>query len=150
MFAGRFGLFIFICFSHFSPPLVCVLVYFFVYFFSLFVSLPPPLFPSSSRFPGRDSLPAAVGGEDEQQAMQLLLPMPFSVKMRELMLWATNTVLPVMARARGGAGGVAKAGGEAGTPGELGWAGLGWEMGRMLYFWSMMAMAVVFSGCLVH
>ena len=74
---------------------------------------------------GRDSIPpGADGGADEQQAM-LLQPMPFSVKMRELMVWATNTVIPVMGRVRGsgGADGVPKAGAE-GTPGELGWAGL--------------------------
>ncbi|CAN0089684.1 unnamed protein product, partial [Laminaria digitata] len=59
---------------------------------------------------------AALG----QQAA-LLLPMPFSLKMRELMVWATNTVLPVMARGRRGADGAEKAGGE-GTPGELGLA----------------------------
>lgn len=34
------------------------------------------------------------GGEDEEAVLR---PMPFSVKMRELMVWTTNTVLPALA-----------------------------------------------------
>ena len=68
---------------------------------------------------GRDSLPTAGGSEEEQQAM-LLMPMRFSVKMRELLVWATNTVLPAMARGKGNAADDAekeKAGAEGeGTP----------------------------------
>lgn len=82
---------------------------------------------------GAASAATAAGGggageEEEEQLQQqqaeemsMLQPMPFSVKMRELVVWATNTVLPVLVGDGGGVGSsidMAEAGG--GTPGELG------------------------------
>lgn len=56
---------------------------------------------------------AAAAGED---VSMLLQPMPFSVKMRELMVWATNTVLPALVGVGGAAVDMVEA---AGTPGKL-------------------------------
>ena len=59
------------------------------------------------------------GGAEEE--MSMLQPMPFSVKMRELVVWATNTVLPVLVGdgGDGGSAGVDMVEGGGGTPGEL-------------------------------
>lgn len=62
---------------------------------------------------------SAAAGEDMSMLLQ---PMPFSVKMRELMVWATNTVLPVLVGGGGGGGGGGAAVDmveEGGTPGKL-------------------------------
>ncbi|CAM9531234.1 unnamed protein product [Ectocarpus fasciculatus] len=50
---------------------------------------------------------AAAGGD----VSMLLQPMPFSVKMRELMVWATNTVLPAFVGGSGAAVDMVEAGG---------------------------------------
>lgn len=68
---------------------------------------------------------AGVGGggsaeelqrEEEEEVASMLQPMPFSVKMRELMVWATGTVLPVLVGSGGVGGDVVEDGGR--TPGE--------------------------------
>ncbi|CAB1097831.1 unnamed protein product [Ectocarpus sp. CCAP 1310/34] len=67
------------------------------------------------------NLPAAVADEGSAAAgddmSMLLQPMPFSVKMRELMVWATNTVLPVLVGGGGGGGPAVDMVEEGGTPG---------------------------------
>lgn len=69
--------------------------------------------------------PQEGGGAAEEQLQQaeemsMLQPMSFSVKMRELVVWATNTVLPVLVGGGGSGGlGVDMAEGGGGTPGEL-------------------------------
>lgn len=67
--------------------------------------------------------PTAVGDEGSSAAGEdmsmLLQPMPFSVKMRELMVWATNTVLPVLVGGGGGGGAAVDMVEEGGTPGKL-------------------------------
>lgn len=64
---------------------------------------------------------AATAADEEE--MSTLRPMPFSVKMRELVVWATNTVLPVLVGGVGGGSGAPAPGvdvvEDGGTPGEL-------------------------------
>ncbi|CAM9302189.1 unnamed protein product, partial [Ectocarpus sp. 4 AP-2014] len=64
---------------------------------------------------------SAAAGEDMSMLLQ---PMPFSVKMRELMVWATNTVLPVLVGGGGGGGAAVDMLEEGGTPVKPGGARL--------------------------
>jgi len=72
----------------------------------------------------RDDGTSALGGAAgvnaaSEEEMSTLRPMPFSVKMRELVVWATNTVLPVLIGGTGnGTPGVHMVE-DGGTPGEL-------------------------------
>ncbi|CAN0076673.1 unnamed protein product, partial [Ectocarpus sp. 12 AP-2014] len=72
--------------------------------------------------------PTAVAGEGSAAAGEdmsmLLQPMSFSVKMRELMVWATNTVLPVLVGGGGGGGAAVDMGEDGGTPVKPGGARL--------------------------